>query len=318
MSSKLQKNYRRQEEDEIQKLTKQISKISIKTQAPTFESIARGISKGEYKKIIVMCGAGISVASGIPDFRSPKTGLYANLEKYNLPYPEAIFDISYFSEKPEPFFTLARELYPGNFEPTPVHHFFKLLEMKNVLKRVYTQNIDTLERCAGVNENKIVEAHGSFATASCQNCSEEYKAIDIKSTIMSGEIPYCKYCEKGIIKPDITFFGEQLAQKFWWHESDFPKADLLIVMGTSLQVEPFCDLIKNVPKSCHRLLINNVEVAVNRSSGYRKKTDMGFKFNEKSNVRDAKKIGDCQKSIKEFVDLIGWTKEFKKLIKKKN
>jgi NAD-dependent SIR2 family protein deacetylase len=63
-----------------------------------------------------MTGAGTSTAAGIPDFRSPKTGLYSNLQKYELPYAEAIFDIDYFHERPEPFFTLAKELYPGRFQ----------------------------------------------------------------------------------------------------------------------------------------------------------------------------------------------------------
>ena len=63
-----------------------------------------------------MTGAGISVDAGIPDFRSPKTGLYSQLQKYNLPYAEAIFDIKYFKENPEPFTKLAKELYPGNYK----------------------------------------------------------------------------------------------------------------------------------------------------------------------------------------------------------
>ncbi|KAJ3434060.1 nad-dependent protein deacetylase sirtuin-2 [Anaeramoeba flamelloides] len=291
------------EEEEMMQITKSISSLTMKSEAPTFKSIAKGIRNGSYQKIIIMSGAGISVASGIPDFRS-------------LPYPEAIFDIQYFVEKPQPFFTLAKELYPGNFEPTPVHYFFRLLQDNNVLKRVYTQNIDTLERRAGVLPHKLVEAHGSFATATCLNCSEEYDAEDIKKVVMKGKIPYCKYCKKGIIKPDITFFGEGLPEKFWWHESDFPKADLLIVIGTSLSVLPFGGLIKSVPKTCHRLLINNTEVAVNNTLGFKDPKLGAFRFNEKNNTRDAKKIGDCQKNILKLIKLIGWEKQYKKLLKK--
>jgi hypothetical protein len=66
-------------------------------------------------KILVMTGAGISTAAGIPDFRSPGTGLYDNLQKYNLPDPQAVFQIDYLKENPKPFFLLAKELYPGNF-----------------------------------------------------------------------------------------------------------------------------------------------------------------------------------------------------------
>jgi NAD-dependent SIR2 family protein deacetylase len=81
-----------------------------------------------------MTGAGISVSAGIPDFRSPKTGLYANLKKYDLPYPEAIFTLKYFLEKPQPFYTLASSFLDlDNYEATPAHQFAKLIQNKGML-----------------------------------------------------------------------------------------------------------------------------------------------------------------------------------------
>lgn len=89
-----------------------------------------------------MAGAGISTSAGIPDFRSPVTGLYASLAKYDLPYPEALFDIGFFRENPQPFYTLYKELYPdgSRYKPTLTHCFFRLLEKKGKLLRVFTQN----------------------------------------------------------------------------------------------------------------------------------------------------------------------------------
>lgn len=93
-------------------------------------------------RVVVMAGAGISTSAGIPDFRSPVTGLYASLEKYDLPYPEALFDINYFRKNPKPFYTLFEELYPDGkkYRPTITHCFFKLLDKKGKLLRVFTQN----------------------------------------------------------------------------------------------------------------------------------------------------------------------------------
>lgn len=116
---------------------------------------------GRPKRVVVMTGAGISTSAGIPDFRSPETGLYANLARLNLPYAEAIFDISYFRENPDPFYVLAKELYPGKFYPTIAHAFIALLDEKYMLQMLFTQNIDCLERRAGVPDEKIVEAHGT-------------------------------------------------------------------------------------------------------------------------------------------------------------
>lgn len=77
-----------------------------------------------------------SVAAGIPDFRSPGTGLYDNLQKYDLPYPEAVFELDYMRENPGPFCALAKEMFPGNFEPTLCHHFIGFLARRGVLLRV--------------------------------------------------------------------------------------------------------------------------------------------------------------------------------------
>ena len=80
--------------------------------------------------------------------RSPGTGLYDNLKQYKIPYPQAVFDMDYFKLNPRPFYTLAKEIYPsGKYQPNYAHYFLRLLHEKNLLLRVYTQNIDGLERC---------------------------------------------------------------------------------------------------------------------------------------------------------------------------
>lgn len=104
-------------------------------------------------------------------------------------------------------YTLAYELYPGKFRPTLTHSFIRLLSQKNLLDTCFTQNIDTLERRAGVPEGKIIEAHGSFASQRCVNCSGAFDGKKMREYIKKKEVPKCENC-KGFVKPDIVFFGE--------------------------------------------------------------------------------------------------------------
>ncbi|KAG0272274.1 NAD-dependent protein deacetylase sirtuin-2 [Linnemannia exigua] len=182
----------------------------------TIESVAEFINNGSAKNIIVMSGAGISTAAGIKDFRSPGTGLYDDLERFNLPYPEAVFDISFFKDNPDPFYRLAKELLPGRYRPTFTHYLLPLLAKKGLLLRSYTQNIDMLERLTGLDEELLVEAHGSFATSECIECNELCDNAIVRKHILKGDIPHCKKC-KGLVKPTITFFGENLPDRFGIH-----------------------------------------------------------------------------------------------------
>ncbi len=269
------------------------------------------------KNIIVMTGAGISVSAGIPDFRTPGTGLYSQLESYNLPFPEAIFSLDYFKKKPEPFYKLAKEIYPGLHFPTYSHFFLKLLANKNKLLRIYTQNIDSLENVAGIDKNLVVAAHGNFDSATCIKNKEKVDAEEVKKAILAGEKEIKLLNKKygGLVKPDIVFFGEALPSRFFkLINEDFAKCDLLIVMGTSLKVQPFASLIEKVNKSVPRILINREKVGIKEDdiiSFLIKKMD-GFNFEDDS--RDYFIQNDCDDSIKEIVLELGWYQELENII----
>lgn len=146
------------------------------------------------RNIIVLTGAGCSVSCGIPDFRS-RDGVYARLrvDFPDLPDPQAMFDIYYFQHDPRPFFKFAKEIYPGQFKPSLSHRFVKKLEENGKLLRNYTQNIDTLEMAAQI-EN-VIQCHGSFATATCTVCKYRVDAEFIREQIFNQEIPYCDKCK---------------------------------------------------------------------------------------------------------------------------
>uniref|UniRef100_A0AAQ4RXB1 Deacetylase sirtuin-type domain-containing protein n=1 Tax=Gasterosteus aculeatus aculeatus TaxID=481459 RepID=A0AAQ4RXB1_GASAC len=264
----------------------------------TLADIAEGIRERRYAKVVVMAGAGISTASGIPDFRSPGSGLYDNLQQYDLPYAEAIFELRFFHHNPRPFFALAKELYPGNYRPNVTHYFVRLLHEKSQLLRMYTQNIDGLERLAGIPPEMLVEAHGTFATATCTVCLREHQGEELRADVMSGTVPQCPTC-RGVVKPDIVFFGEELPRHFFKYLTDFPRADLLVVMGTSLEVEPFASLAGAVGGSVPRLLINRDPVGP---------------FAGRHRARDVVRLGDVVEGVRALVDALGWTRELDALM----
>lgn len=231
----------------------------------------------------------------VPDFRSPKTGLYSNLARLKLPYAEAVFDIAYFRNRPEPFYVLAQELYPGKFHPTVSHAFIALLARKGLLQMLFTQNIDCLERAAGVPSDKIVEAHGSFATQRCIECKVEFPDDDMKKHVLRGDVPRCKEC-KGLVKPDITFFGEALPRAFSEKSHNTTMADLVLVIGTSLTVYPFASLPDMARQKSPRVLFNMEKVG-----------SLG------SRVDDVLELGSCDDGIRKLAGLLGWTDELEDL-----
>ncbi|TFK71302.1 NAD-dependent deacetylase sirtuin-2 [Pluteus cervinus] len=253
--------------------------------------LAEYIKSDKCKRIVLMLGAGVSTAAGIPDFRSPKTGLYANLQRLNLPHPEAVFEIGFFRRNPVPFYTLARELYPGKFRPTLTHSFIRLLAQHDLLHMCFTQNIDTLERQAGVPDDKIIEAHGSFASSRCIECLRPYDNDDMKIMVECQDIPHCHHCEN-LVKPEIVFFGEALPPKFVNSIGKVSEADLLLIIGTSLTVHPFASLAWRASDSTPRVLINMDSVG-----------DLGHRRS------DVVLLGKCDDIVVELAKELGWYDE---------
>ena len=303
------------------------------------------------KNIIVVTGAGISTSLGIPDFRSPTTGLYAQLEKLGLSDPQEVFDIALFREDPSIFYSVAKDILPATNVFSPTHAFIRLLQDKNKLLTNFTQNIDNLESCVGILPEKLVQCHGSFATAACLECGHKVEGDEIYEDIKACRIPRCQLCidrlreevllrqkaskqgllkrkrssggskgsakrskksryeewedstsgsedniqdvvdpieAAGVLKPSITFFGEALPSTF--HDSLIEKCrpivDLVIVIGTSLQVAPVSEIPGFLPK-------NVPQVYISRESC----KHVGF---------DVELLGECDEIVDELVRRAGW------------
>lgn len=185
------------------------------------------IDRGQ--RIVFFGGAGVSTESGIPDFRSAD-GLYH--QKYAYP-PETILSDSFFYSKPEEFYRFYREkmIFP-NAQPNAAHRKLFELEQSGKLRGIVTQNIDGLHRKAG---NRLVyELHGTIYENTCLECGKKY-SLDY---VMNSEgVPYCE-CG-GVVKPDVVLYGESLDKyTIMGACREISQADVLIVAGTSLAVQP--------------------------------------------------------------------------------
>ncbi|KAK3342428.1 DHS-like NAD/FAD-binding domain-containing protein [Neurospora tetraspora] len=303
------------------------------------------------KNIIVLTGAGISTSLGIPDFRSKGTGLYSKLEHLGLSDPQEVFDINIFRQDPNIFYSIARDILPNTERFSPTHAFIALLQQKGKLLTNYSQNIDNLEAKAGIHPDKLVQCHGSFATATCVKCGYKVPGESIFPEIKAGRIPRCRKCAQGsrttnnssrkrklardgtekkprrvkpgeydsnsdsefdhsnlnhfssdpyssehgsntmgcgVMKPDITFFGEALPDEFSTRltEHDRDLVDLVIVIGTSLKVAPVSEVVPFLPPHIPQIYISRTPVS-----------HVNF---------DIDLLGDCDVVVSELCKRAGW------------
>jgi len=200
------------------------------------------------RRIVFFGGAGVSTASGIPDFRSAD-GLFA--EETDGLSPEMILSRSFFYLQPERFFAYYRKhlLYP-EAKPNAAHRKLYELERADRLRGIVTQNVDGLHKAAG--NIRVYELHGNVHENHCMDCNAAYPM----ETVLNAEgIPRCRECG-GVIKPDVTLYGEPL-EKYVCIGAirEITNADTLIIAGTSLAVEPAASFISHF-RGKHLVILN--------------------------------------------------------------
>jgi len=256
------------------------------------KELVQGIKEKKFRRIVFLTGAGISVSAGIPDFRS-ESGIYAQLGKCDLPYPEAIFEIGYFKEHPETFYKLAKAIMNYKAQPTVAHNFIRMIADEGLLLANFTQNVDGLEIDAGVDQKYLIEAHGHLRSAHCAECSKEHDVEELKKFIQEEKIYRCTSCN-GPVKPDIIFFGEALPANFYTSVQKLAEGDLVIVMGTSLRVFPFASLVGMIEEKVPIVLINRENTSIKREN---------FLFLQ----------GDIDERLKGLIGELGWDNWLKDL-----
>ncbi len=190
-------------------------------------------------KSIVFTGAGVSTLSGIRDFRG-RGGFYTS--DYEGLAVEDILSIDYFLSDPSIFYRWAREfLYTlDDFEPSIVHTVLAKLEERGLIESVYTQNIDLLHQKGG--SKRVYEIHGSPANHHCLACRTEMSYQEVAPIVAQGALPHCPKCSK-VVKPDVIFYGEGLDGNLLAQANrDLEECDLIIVLGSSLTVQPAASL----------------------------------------------------------------------------
>jgi NAD-dependent histone deacetylase SIR2 len=220
------------------------------------DKLIQNIKSGKYKNIIICSGAGISTGAGIPDYRS-SDGIFEMFSEYNLSDPSDIFSRQFRNEHPEfmqdpKYKNLVENI--KNATPTPSHNLARWLAEKGWLKRVYTQNIDGLYSKAGVPEHLVVEFHGNIDNI-----------VLYDDPIPEECLHTLKYDHKDVL---FTETG----------------CDLMLVMGTSLQVAPFCGIPNMVRRSCVRVYIDLEPSMINSfgsNGGYYAQNAQTTKFYQK-------------------------------------
>lgn len=210
-----------------------------------------------------LTGAGVSTDSGIPDFRG-EDGLWTKRDPMEVASSRALH------ENPEKFFDFWSDRFSHLKEAPPnlTHQVLAEMEGAGMLAGVITQNIDGLHSEAG-SEN-VLQLHGNFSLSKCEGCGKEIPTTEILDRFETGEVPYCRDCGQ-LIRPEVVLFGEQLPAEIIEAEEELTRADLLLVLGSSLGVYPVASLVPHFQETGGKVAIINRD-----ATPYDRKADLVY------------------------------------------
>jgi NAD-dependent deacetylase len=209
---------------------------------------------GQSKHAVALTGAGISVPSGIPDFRSPGSGFWEKVD------PFQVASIYGFRKRPQDFYDWIHPLteLTRSARPNAAHMALAALEKRGPLRGIITQNIDMLHSKAG--SETVYEIHGHMRQMTCMRCYHVFEAAPfIEAFLETKAVPLCTACD-GVLKPNVILFGEQLPVRVLEKAKQQTRlCDVMLVVGSSLAVAPVCDLPLEAVHNGARLIIVNFE-----------------------------------------------------------
>jgi NAD-dependent deacetylase len=206
--------------------------VAVSAQAARLAELLRDASRA-----VVLTGAGVSVPSGIPDFRTPRTGLWENVD------PMEVAHIDAWRRDPDRFWRFYGDRFASLIDkrPNDAHRALAELERRGLVRAVITQNIDRLHRVAGTE--RLIEVHGSIEWSLCMECGGRFALDRVVEQLRAGDgAPECPACITPL-KPDVVLFGELLPEAALAEAQSLAlEADLLICVGSSLEVYPVAGL----------------------------------------------------------------------------
>lgn len=210
-----------------------------------YEKAAQMMKKS--RPSVILTGAGISTDSGIPDFRSPGSGLWEKIDPMETLSTHVLYNA------PKKFYSSGFNIITSMKDAVPnkAHYMIAKLEELGLIDLVITQNIDGLHYKAG--SRNVYEVHGTTRTCSCIKCGKKYDTGLIEKIVREGGIPPKCRC-RGIIRPDVVLFGDMLPDCFYESIKRVERAELLIVVGSSLSVAP----VNHLADICKKLMIINI------------------------------------------------------------
>lgn len=280
------------------------------------------------QNVVVLSGAGVSCAAGIPDFRSPG-GMYDTLRPELLTAtpqerhlmmrdPSAVVYKELFLANQFPYHEVRRPFILGTqaqeWKATLFHRFVELLDKKGKLLRHFTQNIDGLDYQTSVEPDRVIPCHGTVGRAACEVCKapvdfddycgrvraniKDIYGVDPSAPATSTNLP-CDSCGKNTLKPTTVLFGASLPAAFFEAlERDLPRADLVLVAGTSLVVSPANLVASHAPETAVRVVADRSPVG----------RELGIQYGETTRD-DVFLQGDCDAVIARLADELGWKPE---------